>query len=75
MNFNKLSRKLRKKIIQISGEVSAGLDKTAHRFVSECFYGLLASQSVLVTKIGRSLEEPIALISLIIDNEIVKGNL
>jgi len=29
MNFNKLSRKLRKKIIQISGEVSAGLDKTA----------------------------------------------
>lgn len=61
MNFSKLSRKLRKKIIQISGEVSAGLDKTARRFVSECFYGLLASQSVLMTKIGRSLEEPIAL--------------
>jgi hypothetical protein len=61
MNFSKLSRKLRKKIIQISGEVSKGLDKTACRFISESVYGLLASQSVLLTEIGRRLEEPISL--------------
>ncbi len=61
MNFSKLSRKLRKKIIQISGEVSRGLDKTACRFISESVYGLLASQSVLLTEIGRCLEEPISL--------------
>ncbi|MBI5750458.1 MAG: hypothetical protein HZA00_15180 [Nitrospinae bacterium] len=37
------------------GEVSEGLPKVAQRFVSEMVYGIQASQSVVLTKIARTL--------------------
>ena len=61
MDFSLISRRLRDKIAQISGELSRKLDKTARRFVIEMVYGILSSQSVLLTEIGRSLEEDVKL--------------
>ncbi len=45
-----------------SGRLSAGLSKPASRFVGEALYGIAARGSVRLSEIGRSLEEPIALI-------------
>lgn len=61
MQYSKLAFKLRGKINEFSGYVSSGLDKTCRRFVSEAVYGMLGSQSVLLTEIGRSLGEGVSL--------------
>lgn len=61
MDFSLISKRLRDKIAQISGELSRKLDKTARRFVIEMVYGILSSQSVLLTEIGRCLEEKVKL--------------
>jgi len=37
------------------------LDKTANRFIGEAVYGIMASQSVMHTEIGRQLESQISL--------------
>jgi hypothetical protein len=61
MNYSRIARKLRQKISKFSGEVSEGLPKVAKRFVNEMLYGIQASQSVVLTKIARTLEEPISI--------------
>ncbi len=61
MNYSKLASKLRTKISKFSGYVSVDLDKTAKRFVNEAIYGIMHSQSVLLTEIGRSLETNVPL--------------
>ena len=61
MDSSKTATRLRAKIAGFSGEVSAGLGKVAQRFVSEMLYGIQASQSVVLTKIARVLEETISL--------------
>lgn len=61
MNFSRLANKLRSKIQHFSGYVSQHLDKTARRFVGEAIYGIICSQSVMLTEIGRSLQTPVAL--------------
>jgi hypothetical protein len=61
MDYNRMARKLREKIARFSGELSEGLCKTAGRFVSEMVYGIQASQSVVLTKIARTLEEQISI--------------
>ena len=38
------------------GILSKKLDKTAGRFIQEAIYGIIASQSVMLTEIGRQLE-------------------
>jgi len=38
-----------------------GLDKTARRFVQEAIYGIIASESVMLTEIGRQLESRVSL--------------
>jgi hypothetical protein len=55
MNFSQIASKLRHKITQFSGELSKNLDKTCRRFVSESIYGILSSESVMLSEIGRSL--------------------
>ncbi len=57
----KLAFKLRRKINKFSGYVSRGLDKTLCRFIQEAVYGILYSQSVLLTEIGRSLQSEVKL--------------
>ena len=61
MNFSHIANKLRNKITKFSGILSQDLDKTARRFIQEAVYGILASQSVLLTEIGRQLETRISL--------------
>lgn len=60
MDYSRIARKLREKIGKFSGEVSEGLPKVAQRFVSEMVYGIQASQSVVLTKIARTLEEAVS---------------
>lgn len=61
MNFSHIANKLRSKITKFSGILSQGLDKTAGRFVRESIYGIMASQSVMLTEIGRQLESSVPL--------------
>jgi len=61
MNFSHLANKLRSKITKFSGILSQDLDKTASRFIKEAIYGIMASQSVMLTEIGRQLESTISL--------------
>ena len=61
MNFSHLANKLRYKITKFSGILSKELDKTARRFIQEAVYGIIASQSVMLTEIGRQLESRISL--------------
>ena len=61
MNFSHLANKLRSKITRFSGILSLDLDKTAQRFVREAVYGIMASQSVMLTEIGRQLESTVPL--------------
>ena len=61
MNFSHLANKLRSKITRFSGILSQDLDKTARRFIQEAVYGIMASQSVLLTEIGRQLESRVSL--------------
>lgn len=61
MHYSRVARKLRERIGRFSGELSKGLPKVARRFVGEMLYGIQASQSVVLTKIGRRLEEEISI--------------
>jgi len=61
MNFSHLANKLRYKITKFSGILSKELDKTAKRFIQEAIYGIIASQSVMLTEIGRQLESRVSL--------------
>lgn len=61
MNYSKLASNLRAKIANFSGYVSENLDKTAQRFINEAIYGIMQSQSVMLTEIGRSIESPVSL--------------
>jgi len=61
MNGSKTARKLRTRIGRFSGDLSQGLCKSARRFVGEMVYGIQASESVLLTEVGRRLEEDIPL--------------
>jgi len=61
MDNSKIARKLREKVTRFSGELCKGLGKTATRFVTESVYGILVSQSVVLTKMGRTLEKDVSL--------------
>jgi len=61
MNATKVARKLRIRMGRFSGDLSEGLCVAARRFVSQMIYGIQAAESVLLTEIGRTLEEGIAL--------------
>jgi hypothetical protein len=61
MNATKVARKLRVRIGRFSGDLSEGLCLAAKRFVSEMVYGIQAAESVLLTEVGRTLEEDIPL--------------
>jgi len=61
MNSSRTANKMRAQIGKFSGVISSGLPKVAARFVGEMVYGIQASQSVMLSEIGRALEEPIAI--------------
>ena len=55
MEYSKVASRLREQIGRFSGELSKGLPKVSERLVSELVYGIQASQSVVLTKVGRGL--------------------
>lgn len=61
MNFSHLANKLRYKITKFSGILSKELNKTARRFIQEAIYGIIVSQSVKLTEIGRQIESQVSL--------------
>jgi len=60
MDCSIVARRLRGQVGEFSGVLSAGLPKTARRFVGEMLYGLQAKQSVVLTQIARALEEDVS---------------
>ncbi len=61
VDYSKVARKLREKVTRFSGELCQELGKTATRFVTESVHGILVSQSVVLTKMGRTLENDVHL--------------
>jgi len=61
MDYSRIARKLREKVTRFSGELSRGLPKVSDRFIREMVYGIQASQSVVLTKIARTLEEDVSI--------------
>ena len=61
MDDSRIARKLRDQLVRFSGELSGGLCKPARRFVAEAVYGIQARQSVMLSEIGRGLNEAIRL--------------
>ena len=61
MNIARIGGKLREKIADFSGILSQGFGKVERRFIHEVLYGAQTRQSVRLSEIARSLNEPIAL--------------
>jgi len=61
MNTSRTASRLRAQIARFSADLSVGLGVVAGRFVGEMVYGIQASESVLLTEIGRALEEEVPL--------------
>ena len=61
MDDSRIAVRLRDQVVRFSGELSRGLCKPARRFVAEGVYGIQARQSVLLSEIGRALNETIRL--------------
>ena len=57
MDDAKIAWKIREKIHEFSGKLSAGLPKTAQRLVREVIFGVQSRGSVRLSEIDRSLEE------------------
>jgi hypothetical protein len=61
MYYSKIALKLQIKISDFSGYVSSKMDKTLGRFLREAVYGIITSQSVMLTEIGRALPSNVSL--------------
>lgn len=61
MNDSRVAKKLRAQMVKFSGVISSGLPKVAQRFVQEMLYAIQAGQTVVLSEIGRCLEEPVSL--------------
>ena len=60
-SIHQISWKLREQIERFSGELCKASGVIEKRFVREMVYGILASGSVVLTKVARTLEEPITM--------------
>ena len=60
-NYNTLASNLKRGILRFSEKISEGLTRPDFKLASQMIYGVLASQSCHLSKIGRALGEPISL--------------
>ena len=60
-NDNILAGNLKRGILRFSEKISKGQTRPGFKFVSQMIYGILASQSCHLSKIGRALEEGVRL--------------
>ncbi len=61
MNYSKIATKLLNKISEFSEYLSSRMDKTLQRFLKESVYGIISSQSVMLTEIGRAIQSEVSL--------------
>ena len=59
--YSTLVSNLKRGILRFSEKISDGLTRPEFKFISQMIYGLLASQSCHLSKIGRALDEKISL--------------
>ena len=59
--YSTLASNLKRGILRFSKKISKGLTRPEFKFISQMIYGLLASQSCHLSKIGRALDEKISL--------------
>lgn len=60
-NFTTNTYEMKRDILNFSKKITNGLDKPTTKFISEMFYGIEKSNSVLFSKIARALKEKIKL--------------
>ena len=65
-NYNKIIRKMEKKIKNFSKKISNGVKgKKKRDFIFDMIYGLMASSSCHLSEIARSLNEDILLLVIV----------
>ena len=52
---------LKRDLLNFAEKISDGLDRTKEKFLPSMLYGILASQSVMLSNIGRALQETISI--------------
>ena len=62
MNIGKLSKKVREELAIFQESTLSGITKPKAKFIDQMLYGMISNKTVLISKISRSLQEPIKLI-------------
>ena len=60
-NNSTLIGQLKRDLLNFSEKISAGLNRPTMKFIANMLYGLIVSQSIMLTDIGRALNEDISL--------------
>ena len=63
--FNTLNHNLKRGILKFSEKVSKNLSRPDFKFVSQMIFGILSSQSCMLSDIGRRLDEKVSLKKII----------
>ncbi|WP_041607575.1 hypothetical protein [Halobacteroides halobius] len=61
INYTKLIYQLKRKLSTFSDKITKNLSKPKSKFIFQILYGLLESQSILLSEISRALKEDITL--------------
>jgi len=61
IHYNTLGNNLKRNILRFSEKVTQGFSKPTRKFIADMIYGIIASNSCTLTKIGRALKESISL--------------
>jgi len=68
-NYNTSSQDIytvKRSVLNFSSKLSTGMQKTNQNFLKDMLFGLVKSDSVLLSDIARSLDEPIDIIQIVI---------
>jgi len=60
-HYSTYAGQLKRGILNFSEKICKGLSRPVYKFISSMLYGLLKGQSVILSDIARTLEEPISL--------------
>lgn len=65
LDYTKITYQIKEKVLNFSAKISKSTSKPFQKFIFQMFYGMLESNSVLLSDIARALKEKIALIKVI----------
>jgi len=60
-HYTTLSSNLKRAVLSFSERISTGLTRPEFKFISQMIYGMLCSQSCLLSEVARALNEPVLL--------------